>query len=100
MTAEMAILNERRKLKPGVYGPLPTFFDDNQELDLTSYKKHLLSKSTRVRSRAKTTDMGNLLDLATKGIGRRIDEVNAAFQETDRLQFQSAPVPLVKLCIW
>ncbi|PQE06262.1 Aldolase-type TIM barrel protein [Rutstroemia sp. NJR-2017a BBW] len=31
-----------RELKPGVYGPLPTFFDDKQELDLVSYKRHLL----------------------------------------------------------
>ncbi|TVY81070.1 L-threo-3-deoxy-hexylosonate aldolase [Lachnellula suecica] len=41
----MNISAEKRKLKPGVYGPLPTFFDENQELDLGSYKKHLLSKS-------------------------------------------------------
>ena len=34
----------RRELRPGVYGPLPTFFDDHQELDLASYKKHLLSE--------------------------------------------------------
>ena len=33
-----------RKLEPGVYGPLPTFFGDDQEIDYTSYKKHLLSK--------------------------------------------------------
>lgn len=32
-----------RELKPGLYGPLPTFFDDNQELDLVSYKSHLIS---------------------------------------------------------
>lgn len=33
-----------RELLPGLYGPLPTFFDDDQELDLVSYKKHLTSK--------------------------------------------------------
>jgi hypothetical protein len=33
----------RRPLRPGLYGPLPTFFDDNQELDLDSFGKHLLS---------------------------------------------------------
>lgn len=33
-----------RTLKPGVYGPLPTFFDDQQEIDYASYKKHLLRK--------------------------------------------------------
>jgi L-threo-3-deoxy-hexylosonate aldolase len=33
----------QRTLGPGVYAPLPTFFDDNQEIDYVSYKKHLLS---------------------------------------------------------
>ncbi|KAH6676313.1 putative dihydrodipicolinate synthase [Halenospora varia] len=35
--------NNTRALNHGVYGPLPTFFDDNQELDYVSYKKHLLT---------------------------------------------------------
>ncbi|KAJ0295648.1 hypothetical protein COL516b_012400 [Colletotrichum fioriniae] len=30
-------------LNPGAYGPLPTFFNDKQEIDYESYKKHLLS---------------------------------------------------------
>ena len=38
----MVASNGRRELQPGVYGPLPTFFDENEELDLISYKKHLL----------------------------------------------------------
>jgi L-threo-3-deoxy-hexylosonate aldolase len=38
--------DKMRELKPGLYGPLPTFFDDDQELDFVSYKKHLLSIST------------------------------------------------------
>lgn len=33
-----------RKLEPGVYGPLPTFFSEDQEVDFVSYKKHLLSE--------------------------------------------------------
>ncbi|KAI0144709.1 putative dihydrodipicolinate synthase [Pestalotiopsis sp. NC0098] len=32
-----------RVLKPGLYGPLPTFFTDDQEIDYVSYKKHLLN---------------------------------------------------------
>ncbi|KAI1340974.1 putative dihydrodipicolinate synthase [Xylariaceae sp. FL0016] len=40
-----------KPLTPGLYGPLPTFFDDDQEIDFESYKKHLLN-------------------LASKGIGR------------------------------
>ncbi|WWD19799.1 hypothetical protein CI109_104263 [Kwoniella shandongensis] len=31
-----------RPLLPGIYGPLPTFFDDEQEIDFVSYKRHLL----------------------------------------------------------
>ncbi|KAF2768351.1 putative dihydrodipicolinate synthase [Teratosphaeria nubilosa] len=37
----------RRVLKPGLYGPLPTFFDENQDLDLVSFKKHLLNLATK-----------------------------------------------------
>lgn len=40
------VATERRKLQPGVYGPLPTFFDETQEIDFVSYKKHLLSELT------------------------------------------------------
>ncbi|KAF1348123.1 hypothetical protein BDV97DRAFT_335195 [Delphinella strobiligena] len=38
----MHVSGIERKLDPGVYGPLPTFFDDNQEIDFVSYKTHLL----------------------------------------------------------
>jgi 4-hydroxy-2-oxoglutarate aldolase len=31
-------------LKPGAYGPLPTFFTETQEIDYESYGKHLLSE--------------------------------------------------------
>ncbi|KAH0420670.1 hypothetical protein CcaCcLH18_13881 [Colletotrichum camelliae] len=34
-------------LKPGAYGPLPTFFTDDQEIDYKSYKKHLLNLARR-----------------------------------------------------
>ncbi|PCG89598.1 Aldolase-type TIM barrel [Penicillium occitanis (nom. inval.)] len=37
----------QRILRPGVYAPLPTFFDDNQEIDYVSYKKHLLNLAKR-----------------------------------------------------
>lgn len=33
-----------RPLRPGVYVPLPTFFDENQEIDFDSYRRHLLGK--------------------------------------------------------
>lgn len=37
----------RRALSPGVYTPLPTFFDDDEELDLDSYRKHLLGEFSK-----------------------------------------------------
>ncbi|KAH8895326.1 putative dihydrodipicolinate synthase [Thozetella sp. PMI_491] len=36
-----------RSLGPGLYGPLPTFFNDAQEIDYGSYKKHLLNLATK-----------------------------------------------------
>ncbi|KAJ6128841.1 hypothetical protein N7471_010058 [Penicillium samsonianum] len=36
-----------RALRPGVYVPLPTFFDDNQEIDFDGYRRHLLAMVTR-----------------------------------------------------
>ena len=41
-----------RELRPGVYGPLPTFFDNNQELDFISYEKHLLSEFNSIERSA------------------------------------------------
>lgn len=43
----MADSFQTRVLRPGVYAPLPTFFDDNQEIDYDCYKKHLLSMPHR-----------------------------------------------------
>ncbi|EEA20038.1 hypothetical protein EYB25_007572 [Talaromyces marneffei] len=37
----------QRTFRPGVYAPLPTFFDDNQEIDYVSYKNHLLNLATK-----------------------------------------------------
>ncbi|KAK7178770.1 hypothetical protein DPSP01_013557 [Paraphaeosphaeria sporulosa] len=38
-----------RNLRPGLYGPLPTFFADDQDqaIDYDSYKKHLLNLATK-----------------------------------------------------
>ena len=56
------------KLEAGVYGPLPTFFDDNQELDLISYRKHLLSELIIKRLNHHITNTLIFEDIATKGI--------------------------------
>ncbi|OJJ46427.1 hypothetical protein ASPZODRAFT_159359 [Penicilliopsis zonata CBS 506.65] len=36
-----------KTLQPGVYAPLPTFFDEKQEIDYESYRKHLLNLATK-----------------------------------------------------
>ncbi|KAF2165855.1 hypothetical protein M409DRAFT_23587 [Zasmidium cellare ATCC 36951] len=36
-----------RALRPGVYAPLPTFFDDDEDLDLKCYRTHLLNLATK-----------------------------------------------------
>ena len=33
-----------RPLRAGIYVPLPTFFDNNEELDLKSFAKHVVCK--------------------------------------------------------
>ncbi|KAK7433774.1 hypothetical protein Landi51_13796 [Colletotrichum acutatum] len=38
-------------LTPGAYGPLPTFFNDKQEIDYESYKKHLLEEESSSEER-------------------------------------------------
>jgi hypothetical protein len=41
----MSNLNStRRSLPSGVYAPLPTFFDSDEELDLVSFRRHLTRK--------------------------------------------------------
>lgn len=59
-----------RPLRPGVYAPLPTFFDDNQEIDYVSYKKHLLSTEPRIFVIGQYMLLISTIDLATRGMGR------------------------------
>ncbi|KAJ5937798.1 hypothetical protein N7454_004140 [Penicillium verhagenii] len=43
----MAIPHKKRPLRPGLYAPLPTFFDYNQDIDYETYKSHLLNLATK-----------------------------------------------------
>ena len=63
LLVRMKSTGRRRRLEPGLYGPLPTFFDENQELDLISYKHHLLRESQNCVGLADT-------QLAVKGLAR------------------------------
>jgi hypothetical protein len=42
-----------RILKPGVYTPLPTFFNEDEELNLEEYEKHLIRECWCSRSPSK-----------------------------------------------
>lgn len=63
-----------RPLQPGVYVPLPTFFDENQEIDYDSYKKHLLGEfSLRTKmSLAMLNEMAFITAMTTRGMGKVI----------------------------
>jgi hypothetical protein len=68
----MAYPGTKRALRPGVFAPLPTFFDEHQELDYDSYKKHLLSESSPLLfwiSYNHNVLTIFFIDLATKGMG-------------------------------
>jgi hypothetical protein len=51
-----------RTFRPGVYGPLPTFFDENEEIDYEAYKAHLLRELSPAMQLL-------TVDLAKLGIG-------------------------------
>ncbi|PVI08318.1 putative dihydrodipicolinate synthase [Periconia macrospinosa] len=53
-----------RSLKPGLYGPLPTFFTDDQEIDYDSYKKHLLNLATKGISPVCAGSLGEAVHLS------------------------------------
>ncbi|KAK1532030.1 dihydrodipicolinate synthetase [Colletotrichum costaricense] len=46
-------------LNPGAYGPLPTFFNEKQEIDYESYEKHLLNLARRGITNAGGLDMSS-----------------------------------------
>lgn len=69
----MYVSRIKRKLEPGVYGPLPTFFDVNQEIDFVSYKTHLLSEYPHAMSIYREfTELDNYKILLERGLVSRI----------------------------
>ncbi|KAJ5150905.1 dihydrodipicolinate synthase [Penicillium canariense] len=81
-----------RALRPGIYAPLPTFFDDNQEIDYESYKKHLLSQfESLLKSTFESLSPDPVfLDLATKDMipvcaGSLGEAVHLSFDERTAL---------------
>lgn len=53
-------------LTPGVYTPLPTFFNENEDVDLVGYKKHVLRKSDNDYLKGFQTD-DVILDIVKQG---------------------------------
>ena len=56
-----------RHLKPGVYTPLPTFFDKDQELNLEEYEKHLIRKCSLCRIFRSVYTCADNIDVVSKG---------------------------------
>ncbi|KUJ17607.1 putative dihydrodipicolinate synthase [Mollisia scopiformis] len=80
---------QRRRLEPGVYGPLPTFFDDNQELDLQSYKKHLLNLATKGIVPVCSGSLGEAVHLSYE---ERITIIKFIRTTLDEAGLSSAPI--------
>lgn len=53
----MGSMAKIRPLRPGVYAPMPTFFVEKEDLDLQSYKRHLLSMSIFGDSKPRADEM-------------------------------------------
>ncbi|OOF98693.1 hypothetical protein ASPCADRAFT_162356 [Aspergillus carbonarius ITEM 5010] len=72
-----------RTLKPGVYAPLPTFFDENQELDYGSYKKHLLNLATKGMVPVCAGSLGEAVHLSFDERTSLIRFIRATLDEAD-----------------
>jgi hypothetical protein len=65
-----------RDLGPGVYGPLPTFFDDDQQINYDDYSRHLLSELSISNVHRLVADFNRRLDAASQGISRCCNAAN------------------------
>ena len=66
-----------RSLGPGVYGPLPTFFDDDQQINYDDYRRHLLSKFWFCfKLHRPAADIDHRIDAASQGISAFLSVAN------------------------
>ncbi|KAJ5798856.1 uncharacterized protein N7503_006361 [Penicillium pulvis] len=77
----------RRPLRPGVYVPLPTFFDDSQDLDYETYAKHLLNMTTKGMVCA-----GSLGEAVHLSFEERTDLIRFIRATLDKAGLQSTPI--------
>ncbi|KAF2003885.1 putative dihydrodipicolinate synthase [Amniculicola lignicola CBS 123094] len=74
-----------RHLKPGIYGPLPTFFGGDQEIDYNSCKKHLLNLATRGISPVCAGSLGEAVHLSPEERVELIRFIRGTLDEADLL---------------
>ncbi|ORY35345.1 putative dihydrodipicolinate synthase [Naematelia encephala] len=85
----MGLKPPRHTLHPGVYGPLPTFFDDNQEIDYISYKKHLLNLARRGIVPVCAGSLGEAVHLSE---GERVDIIRFIRKTLDEAGLEGTPI--------
>ncbi|KAL5446223.1 hypothetical protein PMIN07_002329 [Paraphaeosphaeria minitans] len=78
-----------RNLKPGLYGPLPTFFTDDQEIDYDSYKKHLLNLATKGISPVCAGSLGEAVHLSPN---ERVELIRFIRTVLDEAELADTPI--------
>ncbi|KAJ5664385.1 hypothetical protein N7507_005116, partial [Penicillium longicatenatum] len=79
----------RRPLRPGVYVPLPTFFDENQNLDYDTYKDHLLNMASKGMVPVCAGSLGEAVHLSFE---ERADLIRFIRATLDEAGLQSTPI--------
>ncbi|KAJ5553551.1 hypothetical protein N7494_002929 [Penicillium frequentans] len=79
----------RRPLRPGVYVPLPTFFDESQDLDYETYAKHLLNMTTKGMVPVCAGSLGEAVHLSFE---ERTDLIRFIRATLDEAGLQSTPI--------
>ncbi|KAH8682140.1 putative dihydrodipicolinate synthase [Xylariales sp. PMI_506] len=72
-----------RSLTAGVYGPLPTFFTDDQEIDYVSYKAHLLNLARRGIVPVCAGSLGEAVHLSPEERVKLIQFIRASLDEAE-----------------
>ncbi|KAH0284912.1 putative dihydrodipicolinate synthase [Aureobasidium namibiae CBS 147.97] len=78
-----------RHLKPGVYTPLPTFFNEDEELNLKEYEKHLIHVVSKGAFPVCAGSLGEAVHLSRD---ERIILIRCTRQALDKQGFESVPI--------
>jgi len=78
-----------RNLGPGVYGPLPTFFDDHQQINYDDYRRHLLNAASQGIIPVFAGSLGEALHLTHE---ERVSLIRFIRKTLDENGFEDRPI--------